>query len=162
METGFATIEARLDEILSNLPNRPAAWVMRFLVLPFGLRRRGPSDRLTQACAEILLNPSATRDRLTADIFHGIPGDPIARLDRAFALTLAAQPVRERMRRARVDDPKKACAQALISEAEAASLMEAHEAVAAAVAVDDFAPEELTQRGEREHVLAQVQRTAAE
>jgi hypothetical protein len=40
--------------------------------------------------------------------------------------------------------------------------MEAHEAVAAAVAVDDFAPEELTQRGEREHVLAQVQRTAAE
>jgi len=162
METGFATIEARLDEILSNLPNRPAAWVMRFLVLPFGLRRRGPSDRLTQACADILLNPSATRDRLTADIFHGIPGDPIARLDRAFALTLAAQPVRERMRRARVDDPKKACAQALISEAEAASLMEAHEAVAAALAVDDFAPEELTQRGEREHVLAQVQRTAAE
>jgi acyl-CoA dehydrogenase len=162
METGFATIEARLDEILSNLPNRPAAWVMRFLLLPFGLRRRGPSDRLTQACAEILLNPSATRDRLTADIFHGIPGDPIARLERAFALTLAAQPVRERMRRARVADAAKACAQALISEAEAASLMEAHEAVAAALAVDDFAPEELTQRGEREHVLAQVQRTAAE
>jgi acyl-CoA dehydrogenase len=162
METGFATIEARLDEILSNLPNRPAAWLMRFLVLPFGLRRRGPSDRLTQACAEILLNPSATRDRLTADIFHGIPGDPIARLERAFALTLAAQPVRDRMRRARVDDPAKARAQGLISEAEAASLMEAHEAVAAALAVDDFAPEELTQRGEREHVLAQVQRTAAE
>jgi acyl-CoA dehydrogenase len=162
METGFAAIEARLDEILSNLPNRPAAWVMRFLVLPFGLRRRGPSDRLTQACAEILLNPSATRDRLTADIFHGIPGDPIARLERAFALTLAAQPARERMRRARVADPAKARAQALISEAEAESLMEAHEAVAAALAVDDFAPEELTQRSEREHVLAQVQRTAAE
>ena len=28
-----------------------------FCLLPFGARRRGPSDRLTQACAEILLEP---------------------------------------------------------------------------------------------------------
>ncbi len=44
METGFATIEARFDEIFSNFPNRPAAWLLRFLLLPLGPRRRGPSD----------------------------------------------------------------------------------------------------------------------
>ena len=27
---GFATIEARLDEIFANFPNRPAAWLLRF------------------------------------------------------------------------------------------------------------------------------------
>src|SRR5437868_3542427 len=71
MEEGFATIEARLDEIFANFPNRPAAWLLRFALLPFGRRHRGPSDRLTRACAEFLLAPSAPRDRLTADIFHG-------------------------------------------------------------------------------------------
>ena len=80
--TGFATIEARFDEIFANFPNRPAAWLLRFMVLPLGPRRRGPSDRLTQACAAILLEPSATRDRLTVDIFHG-SGDEEARAARA-------------------------------------------------------------------------------
>jgi acyl-CoA dehydrogenase len=162
MESGFAVIEARIDEILSNLPNRPVAWLLRFLVLPFGLRRRGPSDRLTQACAEILLNPSAARDRLTADIFHGIGDDPVARLERAFALTVAAQPLRDRLRRARVDDPAKARAQGLITETEAASLQAAHAAVSAAIAVDDFAPEELAQRAREREAPLQAQRTAAE
>jgi acyl-CoA dehydrogenase len=162
METGCAVIEVRLDEILSNLPNRPAAWLLRFLVLPFGLRRRGPSDRLTQACAEILLSPSATRDRLTVDIFHGAGDDPVARLERAFALTVAAQPLRERLRRAHVSEPAKALAQGLISEAEAASLNSAHEAVMAALAVDDFAPEDLARRAEEREATSQVQRTAAE
>ena len=87
MEQGFATIEARFDEIFANFPNRPVAWLLRFLLLPLGPRRRGPSDRLTQACADILLAPSATRDRLTVDIFHGTGDDGLARLERAFGLS---------------------------------------------------------------------------
>src|SRR5207302_2044532 len=70
MEDGFATIEARFDSIFANFPNRPVAWLLRFLVLPLGLGRRGPSDRLTRACAEILLNPSATGERLTVGILR--------------------------------------------------------------------------------------------
>ena len=146
MQSGFAAIEARLDEIFANFPNRPAAWLLRFLLLPFGARRRGPSDRLTQACAEILLNPSAARDRLLVDLFPGIGDDGIARLERAFALVTAAEPLRERLRRARVRDIDQAKRQALINDAEAAQLHAAAEAVAAAVAVDDFAPEELSPR----------------
>ena len=164
MDKGFATIEIRLDEIFANFPNRPAAWLLRFLLLPFGARRRGPSDRLTQACADILLNPSAARDRLTVDIFHGVGDDGVARLERAFALTVAAAPLRERLRRAHVRDIDQARRQALINDAEAAQLHAAAQAVAAAVAVDDFAPEELSPRQALGDVLSQTMSrpTAAE
>jgi acyl-CoA dehydrogenase len=164
MEQSFATIEARFDEIFANFPNRPAGWLLRFLLLPLGPRHRGPSDRLTQACAKILLAPSATRDRLTVDIFHGIGDDCLARLERAFDLTLKAEPLRERMHKAHVHDVEKARKQGLINEAEAAQLHAAAEAVEAAVAVDDFAPEELSPRRALGDVLSQAmpRPTAAE
>jgi acyl-CoA dehydrogenase len=146
MQRGFATIEARLDEILANLPTRPAAWLLRFMLLPFGVRRRGPSDRLTQTCAALLLTPSATRERLTADISHGIGGDGLSRLERAFELTVAAEPLHDRLQRANVRDIEKARQQNVINDVEAAQLHAAAEAVAAAVAVDDFAPEELSRQ----------------
>jgi len=146
MEMSSATIETRLDEILANLPMRPAAWLLRFMLLPFGVRRRGPSDRLTQACAGLLLAPSATRDRLTAGIFHGTGNNGIARLERAFELTIAAAPLHERMRRAHVRDIEAARRQNVINDIEAAALHAAAHAVAEAVAVDDFAPEEITGR----------------
>ena len=144
MQTGFAAIETRLDEILANLPSRPAAWLLRFILLPFGVRRRAPSDRVTQACAEILLVPSGTRERLTADIAHGVGDDGLARLERAFEVTVAAQPLRDRLQHAHVRDVEEALARHLINAAEAAQLRAAAEAVAAAVAVDDFSPQELT------------------
>ena len=50
------------------------------------------------------------------------------------------------MRRARVRDIEQAKRQALINDAEAAQLHAAAEAIAAAIAVDDFAPEELSPR----------------
>ena len=56
------------------------------------------------------------------------------------------------MRRARVRDVDQAKRQALINDAEAAQLHAAAEAVAAAVAVDDFAPEELSPRQAAEPV----------
>jgi acyl-CoA dehydrogenase len=151
MQAGYATIETRLDEILANFSNRPVAWLLRFIVLPFGVRRRGPCDRLTQACAEILLTPSATRDRLSVDIFHAADGKGLDRLERAFDLVVATQPARDRMRKARVRDLDEARRQHLISEAEAAELAAAALAVEAAVAVDDFAPEELAPRRTVEH-----------
>src|SRR4029077_9062906 len=69
METSFATIEARFDEIIANFPVRPVAWILRFLIQPLGPRRRGPSDRVMTLCAEILTSPCPARDRLTVDLF---------------------------------------------------------------------------------------------
>jgi acyl-CoA dehydrogenase len=146
MEQGFATIEARLDEILANFPNRPAAWLLRFLLLPFGVRRRGPSDAQTQACAAILLAPSAARDRLTVDIYQGADDGGVGRLDRAFALISAIQPLRDRLRQAHVHDIAEARQRGLINDAEADQLKAVQLAVAAVVAVDDFAAEEISPR----------------
>ena len=152
MELSFSTIETRFDEIIANFPVRPVAWFLRFLIQPFGPRRRGPSDRVTDACAEIITNPSAARDRVTVDLFHPAETDAqhangVALLERAFSATVAVQPIRDRMHTARVRDIEQAVKQRTITAEEAAQLKAAAEAVAAAIAVDDFAPEELTSRG---------------
>jgi acyl-CoA dehydrogenase len=149
MAQGFATIEMRLDEIIANFPNRPAAWLLRFLLLPFGARTLGPSDALTQACAAILLEPSAARDRLTVDIYHGADDGGVGRLDRAFALIAAVQPLRDRLRQAHVRDIAAARQRGLINDAEADQLKAVELAVAAVVAVDDFPAEEVSRRAIR-------------
>ena len=147
MAQGFATIEMRLDEIIANFPNRPAAWLLRFLLLPFGVRRRGPSDALTQACARILVEPSPARDRLTVDIYKPSDDGGVARLERAFLLNAAVQPLRDRLRQAHVRDAEEARKRGLINEAEADQLKAVQLAIAAVVAVDDFPAEALSPRG---------------
>ena len=62
-------------------------------------------------------------------------------------MTVAVQPIRDRMHAARVRDIDQAVKQRTITADEAAKLKAAAAAVAAAIAVDDFAPEELTSRG---------------
>jgi acyl-CoA dehydrogenase len=152
MDESFATIETRFDEIIGNFPSRPVAWLLRLFIQPFGSRRRGPSDRVTNACAEIVTSPSPARDRLTVDLFHpsetdGEHANGIALLERAFAMTVAVQPIRDRMHVAHVRDIDQAVQQRTISSDEATKLKAAAGAVAAAVAVNDFAPEELISRG---------------
>ncbi len=150
LDASLATIAARFDEIIANFPIRPIGWLLRVLIQPFGVRRRGPSDRVTSRCAAIITNPGAARDRLTVDLFHPDPGETqngIALLERAFAMVTAVQPVQDRMHAARVRDIDRAAAQRTITADEAARLKAAADAVAAAIAVNDFAPEELTARG---------------
>ena len=149
MQASFATIAARFDEIFANFPIRPVGWLLRFFIQPFGPRHRGPSDQVTARCAAIVTAPSAARDRLVADLFHPPQSEKhngLALLERAFAMVAAVQPVRDRMRTARVRDIDQALQQRTISADEAAQLKDTADAVAAAAAVDDFAPEELTGR----------------
>jgi acyl-CoA dehydrogenase len=144
MESGMVTIATRFDEIFANFPNRLVAGLLRFIVQPLGPRRRGPSDTLTRACATLLLEPSATRDRLTVDLFHPKDDGGLARLEIAFKLTVATQPLRDRMNKAHVHDIDQARKQNLINESEAAQLRDTAAVVAATIAVDDFTAEELT------------------
>jgi acyl-CoA dehydrogenase len=99
---------------------------------------------LTEACAAMLTKPSAARDRLTVGMFKPTHGEGLALLDRAFDLVVAVQPIRDRMRSAHAYDVAKALSQRTITAEEAERLKSAAEAVSAVVAVDDFAPEELT------------------
>lgn len=169
LEASLATIAQRFDELIVNFPVRPVAWLMRFFIQPFGPRRRGPSDRVTQACAAILTDPCAARDRLTTDLFvpvktEGEGANGVGLLKRAFELVVATQPIRDRMHTARVRDIDRAVEQGTITAAEAEQLKQAAAAVSAAVAVNDFAAEELTSRGAKKGDVsskAKARRTAA-
>ena len=58
-------------------------------------------------CAEILTKPCPSRDRLTVDLFKHVDEgreNGVALLERAFALVVAAQPIRDRMHTAHVRD----------------------------------------------------------
>jgi acyl-CoA dehydrogenase len=142
MHSGFATMAARFDELFTNLPSRPMAWLLRFMLMPIGPRHRGPKDSFTTVCANLLLEPSATRDRLTTGIYRPTDDSGVARLNRAFKMVVAAQPLRDKLRKAHVSVAE-ALAQGLINEDEKVQLDRLAKAVSDVINVDDFAAEEL-------------------
>ena len=144
MAAGFKTIENRFAEILANLPNRFVAAILKFVIQPFGARVLGPSDRVVHQCAQLILEPSAARERLTADLSHVEDDGGRARLEKAFALVTACEDVAKKMHAAHLHDPKEAVTKGVITEAEAGRMTEAHAAVAKVIEVDDFAPEALS------------------
>lgn len=144
MATGFRTIENRFAEILANLPNRFVALVLKFVIQPLGARVLGPSDRVVHECAQIVLAPSAARDRLTPDLSHVDDDRGVARLEKAFLLVHATEEITKRMHSARIDDWQEAVKRGVITQAEGEQIAAAHEAVAKVIEVDDFAPEALS------------------
>ncbi|MGY2982811.1 acyl-CoA dehydrogenase [Bradyrhizobium sp. USDA 4508] len=144
MASGFKTIENRFAEIFANLPNRPMAWLLKFLIQPFGARVTGPTDRVVQQCAQLVLSPSAARDRLTPDLAFVEDDGGIARLEKAFRLVTEAEDAAKQLRAARLHDWKEAVKKGVITEADGEKLAAAHEAVAKVIEVDDFAPEALS------------------
>lgn len=143
MADGLARIDRLFGEVLANLPNRPAAWLARLVVQPFGAAVRGPKDKLAIECAELLLAPSATRDRLTSGLHLGMTGDAIANLEEAFSLAILTQTARDKMRKAGTAETEVAAASGVIGAEDGELIARYRKALARAVAVDDFAPEDL-------------------
>jgi acyl-CoA dehydrogenase len=144
MANGFRTIENRFAEILANLPNRFIAIALKFLIQPFGARVLGPSDLVTHRCAQLVLEPSAARDRLTPDLSHVDDDRGLARLEKAFLLVTSAEDIARRIRAAHIHDWREAVKQGVITQGEGDQLAAAREAVAKVIEVDDFAPEALS------------------
>jgi acyl-CoA dehydrogenase len=144
MASGFKTIENRLAEILGNLPNRFVAMILKFLLQPFGARVLGPTDRVVHECAQLILEPSAARDRLTPDLSHVDDDGGVARLEKAFVLYAASEDIRRRLHAAHIHDWKEAVKKGVITHAEGEKIATAHDAVMKVIEVDDFAPEALS------------------
>ena len=151
----FARIGASLDEVLANLPNRAAALFLRAVTLPGG-SHRGPSDALTRECAELLLSPSPTRDRLTAGVRAVAGRGALATLEEAFEAVTATDRLRRKLREAGMSADE-AMEKGVLAPGEADALRRADDLVARAIAVDDFDPAEIGAVRERE-----VHRDAAE
>jgi len=144
MANGFRTIESRLAEICANLPNRLVGALLKFFLQPFGARVLGPSDRVVHQCAQLVLEPSAARDRLTSDLSHVADDGGQARLEKAFVLVASTEEISKRLHAARLRDVNEAVKKGVITQSEAERLAAAHEAVAKVIDVDDFAPEALS------------------
>ena len=147
--------QEQLHLFLRNFPNRPLALFMRLCVFPRGLSYSPPSDRLGHAIGDLVMNPTATRERLTAHIYKTMAGDnPLGKLQAVLVLSAAAEPLEKRIR---VDGVKtgrvtaldlpgqiaQASSLGIISESEAALLRDYDAKVQDIVNVDDFAPHEL-------------------
>lgn len=140
-----------LDALLRNFPNRVAAAVLRALVFPFGKPYAAPGDALGHKAASVLLEPSASRDRLTAGVYA--PADlaePLGRLDDALKKVIAAEAVEKKLRAALNAGTSNGGDEALlregvmrgvIGEDEARIVYDAIEARKGVIKVDDFAPD---------------------
>ncbi|MFA9439674.1 acyl-CoA dehydrogenase [Uliginosibacterium sp. sgz301328] len=94
-------MQIAFDGVIANFPNRFLAWGLRRVVFPFGQRYVTPSDRLGHEVAQLLIAPSATRDRLVADSY--VPtteDDPVGTLELALQAAVAADAIEARVRAA--------------------------------------------------------------
>ena len=135
------------------------------MVFPLGRPYVVPSDKLGHEVARLLIEPSATRDRLTArHVFAGGRGRTrVGAIELALAATLAAEPVEARMRdafkagqfSAKPGDDRVAAAVAAASSAPTSSpcFVVPDELADRVIRVDDFAQDlgasELERAGSR-------------
>src|ERR1700723_520684 len=147
--------QEQLHLFLRNFPNRPLALFMRLCIFPRGLGYSPPSDRLGHAIGDLVMNPSATRERLSAQIYKtAAANNPLGKLQAALVLSAAAEPLE---RRIRVDGVKtgrvtaldlpgqiaQAATLRIITETEAELLRDYDAKVQDIINVDDFAQDEL-------------------
>jgi acyl-CoA dehydrogenase len=153
--------QEQLHSVLRNFPNRALAALMRLLVFPRGLTYFAPSDRLGRDVADLVLNSTATRARLTRLVYRTVePGNPLGALQQVLELADVAEPLERRLR---IEGQKTGRLTALdlpgqIEQARALGILSAEEAqlladydrrVMQIIDVDDFAPQELGQAAAR-------------
>ena len=150
-EDALYQAQQQLDNFLHNFPNRWISRWLRFFIFPLGRPYSPPGDALGHRIAASILEPGATRDRLTSGIYiTSKPDDPLGRIECALEAVMDATEAEEKLRRARkagvvtaLDDEiaitelRKAD---LINEEEEALLRKAAQSVWQAIIVDSFDP----------------------
>lgn len=142
MATGYQAMQQTFAEIFANLPNRPAAWLMKLVCQPLGVTRHGPSDELVVECAQLLMSDTPARDRITADICLGYDNDAVQVLEQAFRQVLDTAPLQRKLRKTRCDTIEQALERGVLSVDEADQLHKTQAMVRAACAVDSFAADQ--------------------
>ncbi len=137
---GLKRVQAALDEVIDNLPARWAAWILKLFTLP-GATVAGPSDQLAAICSDLIFEPSATRNRITGQLFKGANGDALQVLNDCYAKVIDMAPVMKRLRDAK-KSPEEALEAGLLDDAEWANLKEMKSLVDKVVAVDEYSPDE--------------------
>ncbi|MBI4756001.1 MAG: acyl-CoA dehydrogenase [Betaproteobacteria bacterium] len=140
------------EGVLSNFPLRLAGHILRRVVFPLGRPYVVPSDQLGHEVARLLIEPSATRDRLTAGMY--LPRDdedPVGAIEAALAVTIEAENIEAGIRAAqksgrlpagRPEAQAEAARRAgIITAAEQAVLARRAQLRERVIRVDDFPPD---------------------
>ena len=135
------------------------------MVFPLGRREQGPDDKLKHKVASLLMEPSQTRDRLSAGMYINFhEEDVLGRLESALLKVLAADPARKHLKaKGYVFQPgtgdyeqwtEQLVSEGVISEAEATTLVQARRAALRAIAVDHFPHHSTLRSGRTEEEAA--------
>jgi acyl-CoA dehydrogenase len=155
VRTLMYTAQEQLHSFLRNFPNRPVAFFLRCFIFPRGRTYSSPSDELGKKVVDIITRCGDARERLSAQAYTAIePGNPLGLLQEALQLSEDIAPLERKLREARkeglldsdyvghqIDEAEKGN---IISTQEAVQFRAFHAKVQKLMAVDDFAPEELT------------------
>ncbi|HLF12341.1 MAG TPA: acyl-CoA dehydrogenase domain-containing protein, partial [Gammaproteobacteria bacterium] len=151
--------QEQLHSLLRNFPNRVVAALLRFAIFPRGRTYSAPSDELGQEIVELIINPTPTRERLTAGAYKTVePSNPLGLLQQTMELAEQVKPIERRVfdaRRAgeiKADDTPgqidEAQQKGIITAVEADSLRAFDRKVMDITGVDDFDPSELGRHAE--------------
>lgn len=146
-----------LHAFLRNLPNRWAAAMLRIFIFPRGRTYSAPSDELVKKVVKLVTTPGEARERLSEQAYTTLePGNPVGLLEEALQLSIELAPLERRLRQARKEglihaeylgqQIGEAAEAEVIGKKEAAELQTYHDKVSALLAVDDFAPEEMSRK----------------
>lgn len=129
-------IDTLLDGLLDNLKARSASVLLKGLLLPPGMRATLPDDAVTLACAERLLTPSDTRERLVGTVWanHGL--QHLAALEKAYECVIGVQGLRDQIRQAGLKDWRLAHVGGGLTDSQAEALAAAEAAVITALSGD--------------------------
>ncbi len=141
------------EGVISNYSNRFVAWFLRRLIFPLGRPYVVPSDALGHEVAKLLIEPSATRDRLTAGMHLPlVEAEPVGAIELAVEASIAAEPVEAKLKaaikegRLAITRPEEqltaALAAGVITEQEAMLVKRAKRLTDIVIHVDDF-PQDL-------------------
>ena len=98
-------IQNAFEGTIANFPNRLFAMLLRrIVVFPLGRPYVVPSDKLGHQVASLLIEPSATRERLVADSYApDDEEDAVGVLEQALVATIACEPIEARVKQAQRD-----------------------------------------------------------
>jgi acyl-CoA dehydrogenase len=144
--------------LLRNFPSRWVAAILRFFIFPRGRTYSSPSDELGQQIVELMINPSAPRERLASGIYTAVePGNQLGLLQQAMEIAEQVKPLERRIFDARrAGEIKAEDIPSQIDEAELKGILTPAEAEAVrafdrrmldVTGVDDFDPSDLRRLG---------------
>jgi acyl-CoA dehydrogenase len=96
----YKTQEA-FEGVIANFPVRFIASFLHRSIFPWGHPYVVPSDRVGHQVAKLLITPSATRDRLTAECFlPQTENEPVGAIELALKATIEAEAIEAKIREA--------------------------------------------------------------